>query len=83
MIRLNYLQKTVFSEPLNAQVKTIGDWNEHLQASKFNANSQPFYFFIDGNENKLVEKGYGYDPDIDKFIRHLDLAKENYRKLHP
>lgn len=76
-------EKQFFSEPLNAQVKTIGDWNEHLQASKFNANSQPFYFFIDGNENKLVEKGYGYDPDIDKFIRHLDLAKENYRKLHP
>lgn len=74
-------EEQFFSEQLNAQIRTLGDWNEHLQASKFNANSQPFYFFIDGDENNLSDKGYGYDPDINKFVAHLDKVKENYRKL--
>lgn len=68
-----------FSAELNSKVKTLGDWNEHLQASKFNANTQPFYFFVDGDGNRLVEQGYGYDPDVQAFIDHLDKVKENYK----
>ena len=26
------------------------------------------------NENKLAEKGYGYDPDAAKFVQHLDAV---------
>lgn len=74
--------KQFFSKELNAQIVTIGDWNEHLQASKFNSNSQPFYFYIDADGTKLVEEGYSYDPDASKFIKHLDKAKEAYQKLH-
>lgn len=74
--------KQFFSKELNAQIVTIGDWNEHLQASKFNSNSQPFYFYVDEEGNKLVNKGYGYDPDASKFIRHLDKVKEVYLSLH-
>ena len=69
-----------FSKELNSQVLTLGDWNEALQASKFNANSQPFYFYIDENGNKLADKGYSYDPDAQKFIEHLDAVKEEYKK---
>ncbi|HTM64700.1 MAG TPA: cytochrome c biogenesis protein CcdA [Flavipsychrobacter sp.] len=71
-----------FSKELNSQVVTLGDWNEHLQASKFNSNSQPFYFYVDENGNKLVENGYSYDPDVQKFVDHLEKVKEAYRKSH-
>ena len=39
--------------------------------------------FVDENGNKLIEGGYGYDPDVQKFIAHLDKVKENYKKTHP
>jgi len=74
--------KQFFSKELNSQVVTLGDWNEHLQASKFNSNSQPFYFYVDENGNKLVENGYSYDPDVQKFVNHLDKVKEAYRAEH-
>lgn len=67
-----------FSKELNAQVVTIGDWNEHLQASKFNSNSQPFYFFVNSDGAKLVEEGYSYNSDASKFIQHLDRVKAAY-----
>lgn len=71
--------KQFFSKELNSQVTTVGDYNEHLQASKFNSNSQPFYFYVDENGNKLIEGGYSYDPDAKKFIAHLDKVLENYK----
>jgi thiol:disulfide interchange protein DsbD len=74
--------KQFFSKELNSQVVTLGDWNEHLQASKFNSNSQPFYFYVDENGNKLVENGYSYDPDVQKFVNHLEKVKEAYRAEH-
>lgn len=72
-------EQQFFSKELNAQIVTIGDWNEHLQASKFNSNSQPFYFYVDGDGKKLVQEGYSYDPDASKFIKHLDKVKEAYK----
>jgi thiol:disulfide interchange protein DsbD len=74
--------KQFFSKELNAQVVTVGDWNEHLQASKFNSNSQPFYFYVDNDGTKLVAEGYSYDPDASKFIKHLDKVIEAYKKRH-
>ena len=72
-----------FSKDLNSQVETIGNKNADLQASKFGSNSQPFYFYVDENGNKLIEGGYSYDPDVSKFVAHLEKVKENYRKTHP
>lgn len=71
--------KQFLSKELNSEVITLGDWNEHLQASKFNSNSQPYYFYIDENGNQLAEKGYSYDPDASKFIEHLDKVKAKYQ----
>jgi len=70
--------KQFFSKELNADVVTVGDWNEHLQASKFNSNSQPFYFYVDQDGNKLVENGYSYDPNVQKFLDHLEKVKAAY-----
>ncbi|MCB0700493.1 MAG: thioredoxin family protein [Chitinophagales bacterium] len=66
------------SEYLKKKVTTLGQRNSDLQASKYGSNAQPFYFFIDEDENKLIEGGYGYDPDVQAFIDHLDKVKENY-----
>ena len=68
-----------FSKDLNAQVTTVGNRNADLQASKFGSNSQPFYFFVDENGNKLVEEGYSYNPDVDRFVAHLEKVKANYK----
>jgi thiol:disulfide interchange protein DsbD len=72
-----------YSKILGADVVTVGDRNEDLQATQFGANSQPFYFYIDENGNKLAESGYGYDPDVQKFIDHLEKVKAKYKESHP
>ena len=71
-----------FSKDLNSQVETLGNKNADLQAAKFGANSQPFYFYVDENGNKLAEEGYSYDPDVQKFVQHLEKVKANYKKMH-
>lgn len=71
-----------FSQALQSDVVTLGDKNEDLQATKFNSNSQPFYFYVDENGNKLADSGYSYNPDIQRFINHLERVKENYKKTH-
>ncbi len=68
-----------FSKGLNKRVETLGDLNTDRQVTYFKANTQPFYFFVDGSEKKLVEEGYGYNPSIEKFISLLDNVKEKYQ----
>ena len=76
-------EQQFFSKDLNAQVTTLGNKNSDLQAAKFGSNSQPFYFYVDEAGNKLAENGYSYDPDIQKFVDHLDRVKANFKKTHP
>jgi thiol:disulfide interchange protein len=72
-----------FSKDLNANIETLGDKNADIQAAKFGSNSQPFYFYIDENGVRLAEKGYPYDPNVQKFVDHLDKVKAKYKELHP
>ncbi|RXK58430.1 thioredoxin family protein [Lacibacter luteus] len=67
-----------FSKALSKQVETLGDKNADLQVTSYGANSQPYYFFLDANEKRIVPDGYGYDPDINKFKQLLDTVKEKY-----
>lgn len=69
-----------YSKALDKQVETLGDKNTDMQVTRFGANSQPYYFFLDGNEQRLAPEGYGYDPDKQKFIRLLDSVKATYSK---
>jgi thiol:disulfide interchange protein DsbD len=69
-----------YSDALGKKVSTLGDKNADMQVTRFQANSQPYYFFVDGEEQRLVSEGYGYDPDIPKFIRLLDAAKTVMQK---
>ena len=74
------LSEQFYSKALNKQVETLGDKNADLQVVRYGANTQPYYFFIDGRENKLAEDGYGYDPSIQKFINLLEEVKAEYKK---
>lgn len=69
-----------YSEALQKKVETVGDRNADIQVTKFHANSQPYYFFLDGNEKRLADEGYGYDSDIKRFLNHLDTVKEKYKQ---
>lgn len=69
-----------YSDALGKKVTTLGDKNADMQVTRFQANSQPYYFFVDGEEKRLVSEGYGYDPNIPKFIRLLDAAKAAMQK---
>lgn len=68
------------SKALSKKIETLGDKNADFQVSKFGANTQPYYFFLDANENRLSPEGYGYDPDITKFVQLLDAVSEAYKK---
>ncbi|RYE24617.1 MAG: DUF255 domain-containing protein [Sphingobacteriales bacterium] len=72
-------EEQYFSKALGAQVVTVGDRNEDIQATQFNSNSQPFYFYVDENGKKLAEDGYPYDPNVEKFVNHLQKVKEAYQ----
>lgn len=69
-----------YSKTLDKQIETLGDKNADMQVSRFGANTQPYYFFLDANEKRLVPEGYGYDPSVEKFIKLLDTVKANYQK---
>jgi len=69
-----------YSKALNKNIETLGDKNADMQVTKFGANSQPYYFFLDASEKRLIHEGYGYDPDTKGFVDLLDRAKEEYRK---
>ena len=69
-----------YSKALDKQLETLGDKNADMQVTRFGANTQPYYFFLDAGENKLAEEGYGYDPSVKKFINLLDRVKEEYKK---
>ena len=60
-------------------METLGDKNADFQVTKYDANSQPYYFFLDANENRILPEGYGYDPDVTKFKNLLDTAKAKYQ----
>jgi cytochrome c biogenesis protein CcdA/thioredoxin-related protein len=62
------------------KISTIGDKNLEYEKTAFNLNAQPLYKFLDHNKNVLSEKQYGYDPDVQKFIDHLDAVKAEFYK---
>lgn len=62
------------------KVTTLGESNLNYEISKFGFNAQPLYMFLDLKGNPLSEVKYGYDPDIQKFIRHLDQVRETFQR---
>ncbi len=57
------------------KVLTEGDKNLDYEITQFGFNAQPLYMFLDLDGKPLSSIKYGYNPDIQKFIAHLDAAK--------
>lgn len=68
-----------YSKTLKKEITTLGDKNADLQITQYNANVQPYYFFLDANENRLEPEGYGYNPDVEKFKNMLDDVVAKYK----
>ena len=61
------------------KIETIGNKWSDLQASRFNANSQPFYVLLDTKGDLLVQpKGADYDPR--SFTGYLDSGLDAFKK---
>lgn len=75
-----------YSKDLGKQIEDLGDLNADIQVSRFKANAQPFYFFLDGAEQRLAPEGFPYDalPDLKgRFKTHLEKVIAEYRKRNP
>jgi len=70
-----------YSKVLGKKITTLGDKNADMQVSKYNANTQPYYFFLDANENRLEPEGYGYDSNVEKFKNMLDDVVAKYKAV--
>ncbi|RYE36391.1 MAG: thioredoxin family protein [Sphingobacteriaceae bacterium] len=70
-------------QTVNAQGKkltTIGKKWSDFQASKFKANSQPFYVLLDDNGNLLVQP-QGADYNADNYKAFLQSGLDAFKKL--
>lgn len=61
------------------EIKTIGAKWSNLEASKFQANSQPFYVLLDNSGNLLVPAG-GADYDPVSYLLFLDSGLKAYNR---
>ncbi|WP_345949671.1 cytochrome c biogenesis protein CcdA [Mucilaginibacter sp. PAMB04274] len=73
-------QTEQITTPQGKQIKTIGNKWSNLEASKFQANSQPFYVLLDNSGNLLVPAG-GADYDPVSYLKFLDSGLQAYQKL--
>ena len=72
----------VYTNAKGEAVDNFGDRNIDYEITKFGINSQPLYMFIDADQNLLSDVRYGYDPDINKFIHHLDEVKAKFQETN-
>jgi Thiol:disulfide interchange protein len=86
LISLYVDDKTPLQEPIEVEMNgqkrtlyTVGDKWSHLQATKFGANTQPFYVLLD-NEGKPLGPSRSYDEDIQEYIYWLDAGLTKYQQ---
>ncbi len=64
-------EEQTVSKTSGRKIRTIGNKWSDLQASRFNANSQPFYVLLDHEGNTLV-KPVGAEYDVKTYLAYLD-----------
>lgn len=72
------LQEEVVWGGSNRKLKTVGNRWSYLQNTKYLSATQPQYWIIDANENRLSDST-SYDPDIAKYIQWLDKGLERFK----
>ena len=78
LISLIVDDKTKLPEPIvleengkKTTLKTVGDKWSHMQRVQYQSNAQPYYVQLDADGNRIVERSYAYDEDIQKFLNWL------------
>ena len=61
-------------------LRSVGDVWSYLESYKFGSVSQPFYVLLTP-EGRPLTHSYGYDEDVDKYLRYLKAGLERYKKL--
>ena len=86
LISLYVDDKTPLAEPMEVEVAgqkrtlyTVGDKWSHLQATKFGANTQPFYVLLD-TDGKPIAPSRSYNEDIQEYIDWLDQGLYNLKQ---
>ncbi len=70
----------VYTNAKGKEIKNLGEKNVDIQISKYESNTQPYYFFIDADENRLVAEGYGYSPTNANPTRFAEVLQEAIQK---
>jgi thiol:disulfide interchange protein len=69
------------SEYDNKVKKTIGKQNADIQITRLDNNAQPFYVLL-GKDERVLAWPYGYDKNVETFIKFLETGKKTYSKLY-
>lgn len=72
------LKQAVVWSGSNRTLSTVGNRWSYLQNTKYQSSTQPQYWIIDANENRLSDST-SYDPDIAKYIQWLDKGLERFK----
>jgi thiol:disulfide interchange protein len=67
-----------FTDAEGTLISTVGEKNLAYEKSKFGINAQPLYMFLDTKGEPLSDIRYGYDPDVDRFLTHLENVKKEF-----
>jgi thiol:disulfide interchange protein DsbD len=73
-------EKDVVTTPEGKVLNTIGKKWSNLQASKFQANSQPFYVLLDPVTQEPMVKPQGADYEIANYSKFLKDGLAAYQK---
>ena len=86
LISLYVDDKTPLQEPIEVEINgqkrtlhTVGDKWSYLQATKFGANTQPFYVLLN-NDGQPLGPSRSYDEDIQEYIHWLDAGLTKYQQ---
>ena len=61
-------------------LRCVGDMWSYLESYKFGSISQPLYVILTP-DGKPLTSSYGYDEDIEKYIRYLKTGLTNFKRL--
>lgn len=87
VIMLHVDDRTPLPEPQRVVVngkertlRSVGDMWSYLESYKFGSISQPFYVLLTP-DGKPLAQSYGYDEDVDKYLRFLKLGLAKYKQM--
>lgn len=74
-------EKVHHSNYLKGNTDDLGRWNQDFQATKYGANSQPYYVLVDHNLNQLVKPEGAIFNDNAAYIAFLQSGLDQYNKV--